>query len=253
MRFPTASLIVFALLPALPAAAAVGVPADSAALRPGVPAASVPAVPPADSAAVLNAYAFEGIWLFDAARSDDPARVLGARAPRVPRAAREGALRGTGGARGERAGRGAHAGPGDAPPGEEEDEEAVETGVTTDRTGGDPRRAMERVLRPPLKTVIYVDRDRFQLEEDEGSPRVYTIADSLQALGVRPLTGEATVRLAGRVLEASQPVGRRGALVETFELSADGSVLTIRARREGGSDGRPAVTVVRRYTRYEGD
>jgi hypothetical protein len=109
------------------------------------------------------------------------------------------------------------------------------------------------VLHPARKMVVYVDRDRFQVEEDEGTPRVYTLSDSLKAMGVQQLNDEATVRIVGRGLEARQPLGLRGALLETFELSADGRVLTIHARRVGGPEGRPRPVFTRTYVKYEGE
>ena len=233
-----ASLALAAL--ALSALTAVGA-ADSA-----PPAAAPPAVAPATPEPTLD-----GIWLFDAQHSDDPREVM-----------EKSGFHGRGGS-----GHGGHGGMGGGPRGGgmggppggmggPPDGEPVESGqqsqATNSRGGGDPRRAMERVLHPAKKMVVYVDRDRFQIEEDEGAPRVYTISDSLKALGVKQLKDEAVVRFKGRNAEATQPLGERGALVETFELSADGHTLTIRAQRRGGPEGMPNPVITRVYTRYNG-
>ncbi len=241
-----AALCVFAAL-AAPGSARAGEPAETQATAPrareGVTASEA-------------THAFEGIWMFDAKRSDDPRKVM--------ESARGGEGRGPGGGtrrEGGGMGRGGmgHGGmrrggmEGGGPPGEgpEGGEPAGES--PNGRGGGDPRRAMERVFNPAKKMVVYVDHDRFQVEEDEGSPRVYTMADSLKAMGVNALEDEGTVRLLGRRLEAKQPLGRRGALLETYELSDDGRTLTIRARRQGGPEGMPNPTFTRVYAKYEGE
>jgi hypothetical protein len=164
---------------------------------------------------------------------------------------RGGGMRG-GGMGGERMGGGPGAGMHDGPPGEDEGDGSFGSG--TDRRGGDARRAFDRVMHPAKKMVVYLDHDRFQVEEDEGAARVYTVADSLAALDAKPIQGEATVRLRDGTLEARQPLARAGAaLVESYTLSPDGATLTIRARREGGPSGRPAAVFTRVYRRYEGE
>lgn len=204
----------------------------------------------------LTAHAFEGIWVFDRARSDDPRKQMESMGGPRGRGPGGGGMGPGGGGMPPGGGmgdgmRGGRGGPGGPPDGD--GEPAEDEGATNSRGGGDPRRAMERVLHPPQKLVVYVDKDRFQVEEDEGAPRVYTIADSLKALGVKPLNDEATVRVDGRRLAAKQPLGRRGALLETYELSADGRTLTIRARRQGGPEGMPNPEFTRVYTKYDGD
>jgi hypothetical protein len=220
---------------------------------------------PADSAAITR---FEGIWMFDAAHSDDPVKIMQRDRPQLGRG---GGMRDGGGPAGGMAGgRGGrrHGGMGEGgsgsggwgaggarggePEGEANGDEAGQESANS-RGGGDPRRAFERVMHPAKKLVIYVDRDRFQVEEDEAPPRVYTLSDSLKALGVKPLNDEATVRTDGRRLEAKQPLGRRGALVETYELSADGRTLTIRAHRVGGPEGMPDPVISRAYSKYDGE
>lgn len=246
---------VLALLAVLPGAARAGDDAP--------PPAAAPA--PAEARdGQLTARAFEGIWVFDAKRSDDPRKQMeqmGGRG-RGPGGGPGGGMGPGGmppgggmggGGRGEHGGmdRGGAGGPGGPPDGETPED--LGDGSGNSRGGGDPRRAMERVLHPAQKLVVYVDHDRFQVEEDEGAPRVYTIADSLKALGVKPLNDEATVRMTGHKLDAKQPLGRRGALLETFELSDDGRTLTIRARRLGGPEGMPNPEFKRVYTRYDGE
>ena len=231
-----------------------------AASRAGEPAASPGDAPPAleNAAAAAATHAFEGIWMFDAKRSDDPRKIM--ESSRSGSGGRpEGGMghggMGRGGMGGGRGGMG-YGGDRGGPPregGEGAEGGEPEAQGTNSRAGGDSRRAMERVFNPPKKMVVYVDRDRFQVEDDEGSPRRYTIADSLKAQGVNALEDEATVRLRGRSLEAKQPLGRRGALVETFELSEDGKTLTIRARRQGGPEGMPNPTFTRVYAKYEGE
>jgi len=211
------------------------------------PAGPAGAVAPA--AAILS---FEGIWLFDAQRSDDPKKLLEQNRPGSRRGPGAGGMRpGGGGMRGGQGGMGPRGG-GGAPPDMAADDQAGPEAAGS-RSSADPRRAMERVLNPAKKLVVYVDRDRFQLEEDEGSPLVYTIADSSAAAGVKPPETEAMVTIQGRRLEARQPLGRRGAMLETFELSGDGRTLTIRARRQGGPERATNPTFTRVYTRYEGE
>lgn len=244
-RLPIVSLLLLASLACAGAARA-----DGTAAAPSAP-------PPAleSAAAAAATHAFEGIWMFDAKRSDDPRKVMEGSRSGAGRRPEGGMGRGgmpPGGMEGGRGGMGPRGGrggpPGEAPEGGDEGEAG-----TNSRAGGDSRRAMERVFHPPAKMVVYVDRDRFQVEEDEGAPRRYTIADSLKAQGVNALEDEATVRMRGRALEAKQPLGRRGALLETFELSEDGRTLTIRARRQGGPEGMPNPTFTRVYVKYEGE
>lgn len=237
------------------AALAASLPAHAADDAPAAP----PAVTKAEAARErVTAHAFEGIWVFDRAHSDDPRQLM--QQSGGPRGRGPGGGMGPGGGgmppgggmgEGMRGGRGGRGGPGGPPDGD--GEAAEDEDAANSRGGGDPRRAMDRVLHPAQKLVVYVDKDRFQVEEDEGAPRVYTIADSLRALGVKPLNDEATVRIDGRTLAAKQPLGRRGALLETYELSADGRILTIRARRQGGPEGMPNPEFKRVYTRYDGD
>ena len=229
--------------------------AATLAARGETPATDAPAPPAAAVVASRASASFEGIWLFDAKRSDDPKKVMeqarggaGGRGGGPPGGGRGGRPPGGGPPGG---GRGM--GPGGPPPGMAEGGEDEGAGGASSRSGGDPRRAMDRVVNPARKMVVYVDGERFQVEEDEGSPRVYTIADSLKALGVNALETEATVKVRGRRHEAKQPLGRRGALLETFELSEDGRSLTIRARRQGGPEGMSNPTITRVYTRYDGE
>jgi len=242
--WPAAPLPALALIAWLAAAAS----AASAQTAPTPPAPAQSA--PVQAEPAQAAPTFDGIWMFDAAHSDDPMKVMQQNAPRREGggAGGGGFGRGGGGGWGGRGGGGGfggrHRGGGEG---------GTPQGETNSRGGGDPRRAFERVMHPAHKLVLYLDHDRFQVAEDEGTPRVYTLSDSLKALGVKPLTDEATVQIHGRRLEAKQPLGARGALLETYELSGDGRTLTIRAHREGGREGMPNPTFTRTYTRYEGE
>jgi hypothetical protein len=232
--------------------AASATPARAESAKPGaeVPAATI-------SAAERS---LEGIWFFDSTRSDDPRKAMesmrgggggrrdGARGGGFGGGMGRG-MGGFGGGRrhgggegGMRGGDGDRGGDdGGAPPAEGEGA----------RTQGP--RPFERVMRPAHKVVIEMRADAVNVAEDEHEPRGYALSDSLKAHGHDLVTEGTTARWKSAKLEMTQAMGRRGSLVETYEISKDGKTLTIRAHREGGPEGMPNATITRVYTRYEGD
>lgn len=203
----------------------------------------------------------DGIWMFDAKRSDDPRKIMEANRPQG----------GPGGEGGRRFGGGMGGGPpGGGPPGGGEggwggrrgggDGEVGEGGAGSEGRGenadGEQRprvNPFERVMRPAQKVVIEMLEDQVNVAEDERTPRAYAIADSLKAHGHELVTEGTKAFWKGGKLQMSQVTGRRGAVLESYELSADGKTLTIRAHREGGPEGMPNPVFTRVYTRYEGD
>jgi len=207
----------------------------------------------ASAARAQSAPTLDGIWMFDAAHSDDPMKVMQENRQRRGGDGEEGGYGGRrggmgGGMRGGMEGgmgggdrrwnRGGEGGPG---------------GDGQDAQRSAARSAMERVLHPAKKVVIEMSLDEVKVSEDEAAPRPYAIADSLQAHGHEALEGDGRARWKDGALEMTQVLGPRGSLVEDYALSADGKTLTITARREGGRPGAPALTLRRVYTRYEGD
>jgi hypothetical protein len=218
----------------------------------GAPAANGAVAPAAAPAGAL-----EGIWMFDAKRSDDPRKIMEAARPSGGGGRGGGMPRGGGGMGGGPPGGGMGGGPpgggmrggppggagGAGPPGDEEPADGAARGPSP----------FARVMRPANKVVIEMLADEIRVSEDEHAARPYAIQDSLEAHGHDLVTDGTTARWKGRRLEMSQVSGRGGRLVESYELSADGATLTIRARRVGGPEGMPNPTFTRVYSRYNGD
>jgi hypothetical protein len=207
----------------------------------------------AASRAHVGPLSLDGIWMFDAAHSDDPMKTMqsmrggeGGGGRHFGGGGMGGGFGGGGGGRHWGGGGGGGGGGMDAddggPPPAERDESA-------------PRgpRPFERVMHPPKKVVIEMLADQVNVADDERQPRGYSIADSLKAHGRDLVTEGTSAQWKGGKLEMRQVMGRGGSLVETYELSRDGATLTIRAHRDGGREGMPNPTFTRVYTRYEGD
>ena len=205
-----------------------------------MPAPAANAAPAAQAAAAASGrLTLDGIWMFDATRSDDPRKIMDATGHQG------GGEGGAGG--GRRRGGGMGGGGGDeggGPP------------AGGDDSGGRTRRgpsAFRRVMLPAKKVVIELLADQVNVTEDEGVARPYAIADSLKAHGHDLVTQDTSARWKGGRLEMTEQSGWRGSLVETYELSRDGMTLFIRAHRTGGQEGAPDPTFTRAYTRYTGD
>lgn len=240
--------VVFALSTgvSLAGAAAASAGAAGAAVQPAGDANAQARVAEAAEASTIAGSTLDGIWMFDAKRSDDPQKVM--------ESARQ---------QGGPGGMGMRGGPGGGPPGggmrggmrggprggDEGEGEARDGAEGASRGPG----AFERVLRPARKVVIEMLADQVNVAEDERSPRPYAIEDSLAAHRHDLLTPNTKARWKSGRLVMTQSLGQRGSLAETYELSRDGKTLTIRARREGGPSGMPNPTFTRVYTRYEGD
>lgn len=218
--------------------------------------ASLVLVLAAPVARAQSAPALDGIWMFDAAHSDDPAKVM--QASRASRGGGEGGEAGGGGGYGRRGGgmRGGGMGGGGGRwnrGGEGGGEAGGAGGDAQDAQRAAARSAMDRVFRPAKKLVIEMATDEVRLSEDEATPRPFAIADSLRAHGHEAVAGDGQARWNGAVLETTQVLGPRGSLVEDYAVSSDGRTLTITAHREGGRQGGSAPTFKRVYTRYEGE
>ncbi len=199
----------------------------------------------------------DGIWMFDAAHSDDAMKIVQENRQRRGGGGGEGGYgRRGGGMRGGAMGGGMEGGMGGG--GGRGYRRGGEGGGQGGGGAQDARRssarsAMERVFHPAKKVVIEMTLDEVKVSEDEAAPRPYAIADSLKAHGHEALKGDGEAHWKVGVLEMTQALGPRGSLVEDYALSADGNTLTITAHREGGRQGAPALTIKRVYTRYEGD
>lgn len=229
----------------------------------GARAASAADAAPKSAAAPSAASAhasLEGIWMFDAAHSDDPAKIMQANRP--PGMEGRGGPPGGGGFGGGMGGGmgGGHRGgegygrreaPGENGEGPVDTSDPEARAQQRQRQAG--QMAMGRVMRPAKKVVIAMLADQVTVAEDEHEARPYALADSLSAHGHDLVTEYTKAKWKGGRLEMSQELGRRGTLVETYELSADGRTLTIRAHREGGPEGMPNPTFTRVYTRYDGE
>jgi hypothetical protein len=112
---------------------------------------------------------------------------------------------------------------------------------------------MQRVMHPAKQLVIDLMADEVRVSEDEAAPREYAPGDTARSAVRGRVAAGGTAAWKGARLEMRQVLGRRGAIVESYELSRDGRLLTIRAHREGGMPGIPAPVFTRVYTRYEGD
>ncbi len=244
-----ARLLAGALLTVCALAAHVALAADGADRAPA----------PAAALAAGGHASLEGIWMFDAAHSDDPMKIMQASRPQGM-AGRGGP--GGGGMGGGMGGGGLGGGPRGGGFGQREapgenGEGPVDTSDPEGRAQMRQRQAgqqaMGRVMRPAKKVVIALLADEVTVAEDEREARPYALADSLSAHGRDLVTEYTKAKWKGGKLEMSQELGRRGTLVETYELSPDGRTLTIRARREGGPEGMPNPTFTRVYTRYDGE
>lgn len=113
---------------------------------------------------------------------------------------------------------------------------------------------MQRIFQPAEKVVIDQLDHEIHLFEDDRPTRVLSLdgtvaraaADSSTAMGV-PASWH------GRQLVSIESLGGRGVLIETYDLSADGRTLTVRATMQGGPSGRPSPTFQRIYTKYDGN
>jgi len=262
LRLPLVGLVlVSAAAVASPALAADVVPAggaDSAQTGSGAPPAM----------AQTGSGTLDGIWMFDAKHSDDPMKIMQANRPQGGRGGGGGGGWGGGGGRrgggggfgggGYGGGGGGWGGGGGRRRGGGDADEAG-SGDASDNSGGGRdssahhENPFARVMRPAKKVVIDMGSDQVTVTEDEGAPRAYAIQDSLKAHEHDLVTEGTSASWKGGHLVMSETTGRRGSLVESYELSADGRTLTIRAHREGGPEGMPNPTIVRVYTRYEGD
>jgi hypothetical protein len=208
--------------------------------------------------AASHAQRIDGIWIFDAKRSDDPRKVMESLRPAGGggggRGGGGGGWGGGGGRRGGGGGGGGGWGGGGGGYGGGGGDGGRPAGETADGERRPPgANAMERVMRPAQKVVIDLEANQVTVAEDERAPRPYALGDSLDAHKRDLVTEGTTARWKGGRLEMTQEMGARGKLVESYELSKDGATLTIRAHREGGREGMPNPTISRVYTRYEGD
>ncbi|MBI5170478.1 MAG: hypothetical protein HZA61_13405 [Candidatus Eisenbacteria bacterium] len=199
--------------------------------------------------------ALEGIWRLDFKRSDDPAKAMprgGPGGPGGPGGMRDGGPGGPGGMGGPPRG-GGHGGPGGmgGPPDRDGISEPDESG---EGPGGERREdPMRRVLHPGAQMVIFVLSENVEVTEDERPPLTFALQDSLDAHGrVQEIPGP-VARWKKSALVTTFPLGRSGALTETYELSADGRTLTVRVKATGGPQGAPAITLKRVYERYDGE
>jgi hypothetical protein len=221
--------------------------------------ARIPSRDPLPMTTLAPGIQFDGIWMFDAAHSDDPMKVMQAARPqRGPGG--EGGMGMFGGGRrgggpeggGGRGGPGGPGGPGGMGPGGEGDAVGDHPDQPAENRPRGPS-PMARIMRPAKKVIIEMQSDQLNVTEDEAAPRPYALADSLKAHNRELLTENTEARWKSGGLELTQTLGPRGKLVETYELSHDGKTLTIRARREGGREGMPNPVITRVYTRYDGE
>ncbi len=135
------------------------------------------------------------------------------------------------------------------------DREGVSEPDESDAMPGEERREdpMRRVLRPGAQMVIFVLSENVEVTEDEAPPITFALQDSLDAHGrIQELPGP-VARWKKSALVTTFPLGRSGWLTETYEVSADGRTLTVRARATGGPQGAPPLDLKRIYERYEGE
>ncbi|MFN8589494.1 MAG: hypothetical protein U0704_17010 [Candidatus Eisenbacteria bacterium] len=203
--------------------------------------------------------AIEGIWRLDPKKSDDPAKAMPRGGPGGP--GMRGGLGGPGGMGGPPMGGGMgpgrHEGRPDGGPGEGpgEDYPVDEEGAEGD--GATPRAPrvdpMRRILHPAEQVVIFVLSENVEISEDERPPLTFALQDSLDAHGrVQEIPGP-VARWKQASLVTRLPLGRSGMLTETYEFSADGRTLTVRAKSDGGPPGAPTIQLKRVYTRYDGE
>lgn len=200
--------------------------------------------------------AIEGIWRFDAKKSDDPTKAMPRGGPGGgPGAGMRGGPGGRGGPpMGGGMGPGGHGGPGGGegprsgrPDGEDGPDE---TGDVSAPPRVDP---MQRVLHPAGQVVIFVLSENVEITEDEAPPLTFALQDSLDAHGRVQERPGPVARWKQASLVTKLPLGRDGTLTETWEFSADGRTLTVRAKADGGPPGAPRIDLKRVYTRYDGE
>ncbi len=261
----TSSIAAFTLLLGTVLLPGAGLAQEKAAKPVEGDARQVPVAQVAPAAAVAGSTTLDGIWMFDAKHSDDPRKIMEASRPAGggrgpggggrgggPPGGMGGGPPGGGGGGGRRGGGGGfsfgdHGGGG---PGEADGPEGGNGEQGAQRPGGNP---MERIMQPAKKVVIELLADKVIVTEDERVPRDYAVQDSLKAHEHDLVTEGTTASWKAGRLMMTQTLGQRGSLLESYELSADGKTLTIRAHREGGREGMPNPTFARVYTRYEGD
>lgn len=129
-----------------------------------------------------------------------------------------------------------------------------EQGENGEGPGGERREdPMRRIMHPGAQLVIFVLSENVEITEDERPALTFALQDSLDAHGrVQELPGP-VARWKNGSLVTTLPLGRSGALVETYEFSADGRTLTVRAKATGGPKGAPAIELKRVYQRYDGE
>ena len=205
--------------------------------------------------------AIEGIWRYEPKKSDDPAKAMPRGGPGGPgMRGGPGGMGGPGGGMGGPPmgggmGPGGHGGP---PPGTSEPDEGADAAHPDDEGDGDPSRPprvdpMRRVLQPAGQVVIFVLSENVEITEDENPPLTFVLQDSLDAHGRVQERPGPVARWKDGKLVTQLPLGRDGRLTETWEYSADGRTLTIRAKAEGGPPGAPKLQLKRVYTRYDGE
>lgn len=215
-------------------------------------------VPPSHAADLsVPDRAIEGIWRFDAKKSDDPAKAM----PRGgPGGAAQGGMRGgPGGSGGPPMGGGMGSGRRGGPPGGGPGMGGGPDGERPEEGGsmGDDRHPrvdpMRRVMRPAAQIVIFVLSENVEITEDQDPPLTFALQDSLDAHGrVQEIPGP-VARWKDASLVTKLPLGKSGSLTETWEFSADGRTLTVHAKSEGGPQGAPKIELKRVYNRYDGE
>ena len=118
-----------------------------------------------------------------------------------------------------------------------------------------------RRMRPAQKLVIDQFDDRIEIGEDTRAPRVLLLGDAPvdakpaeakpegapQGDGQRPRTPPPVLaQWHGRTLVAARTMGQRGTLTESYELSKDGTTLTITSTFSGGERDMPSLKRVYR-------
>ena len=258
-RWIAAAALTFALAAAGNAAAQGASQADDGRaptpMPPDMPARNAPGAKDADPAKPR----LQGLWMFDAKASDDPAKMFAGRG-----GGEGGGMRGGGGRHGGMGGGGmgggAGMGEGGPPP------DAPQGGAGPE--GGDAAESGRggRRMGPAQKLVIDQFDDHIEIGEDARPPRVLLLGDAAadakpvqakpegvpQGDGQRPRTPPPVhAQWHGRTLVAARTMGQRGTLTESYELSNDGKTLTITSTFSGGKRDMPGLKRV--YRLYSGD
>ena len=189
--------------------------------------------------------AIEGIWRLDPALSDNPSKMPpqggpGGRAP-------HGMSRPSGPPPGEARGPGGGARRGGML-GERDDRPSPADSVALLRGG-----PLWRLRNPARQVVVFVVGEQVEFTEDERVPLEFSMQDSLDAHGREAERPLGVARWKDGRLVAQSTIGYGRWLIETYEVSPDGSLLTVRARAEGGPESAPAPELKRVYRRYEGE